>query len=321
MNIVEEFLNQPIPAELWHYTTMGGFEGILSSGTIWASEVHSSRDKKEFIHAREVAEKYLAALRPIDKHMALGIETATGAVKEAFEAGSLSPEKTEVFVASFSSAPDRKSQWVDYSAGGQGIAIVVDLRNVRPPVGLKSAVALAPCVYEAAEKERLIEHALNYVIKAVRHGSRRADSLTWAAETVKIWRLIDQIFQEPFDQKAIHLKMRNDFASEAHDAVARLTIDLFRLASHCKHHGYFEELEWRLALPHTKARPLMFSKVERREQAQIPYVAHRISGQSKLPIVRVVAGFACRDVQRVRDITAENGYAVPVMESELPEVR
>jgi hypothetical protein len=133
--------------------------------------------------------------------------------------------------------------------------------------------------------------------------------------------MIDRFSQEPFDRKALNRKMKNDFESEVHQAIARLSVDLFRLASHCKHHGYFEEHEWRLALPHSKARPLIFSKVEYREPTRIPYIAHRISGQPKLPILRVLAGFACYELERIETALAVNGYSVRVSKSELPEMR
>ena len=108
---------------------------------------------------------------------------------------------------------------------------------------------------------------------------------------------------------------------EFREASTLSSIDLLRLASHCKHPSYFEELEWRLALPHTKGQPFKLSKVEFRGENKIPYVAHRISNQPKLPIVRVVTGFACAQIERIKALLEEHGYTVPVDSSDIPEVR
>ncbi len=199
---------------------------MVSSGTIWASEVRSSSDQTEFVHAREIAKSYLVGLHAIDTHAELGTKAAKDFMSEDFDAGWLSPRKTEVFIASFSSAPDRKSQWECYSDRGRGVAVVVNLTDVRPPADSGYLVTLALCVYDAIEKERLIEYALHHVIKAISDSSRKADCRVCAYQADRIWPIVDRIYEEPFDQQALYQKQRNDLVSKIRIAKLRLSIDL-----------------------------------------------------------------------------------------------
>jgi hypothetical protein len=45
---VNEHVSKPIPSILWHYTTYAGFQGIVVSKKIWATE---------FLHAKELAQE------------------------------------------------------------------------------------------------------------------------------------------------------------------------------------------------------------------------------------------------------------------------
>jgi Resolvase, N terminal domain len=49
---VDELLRREIPGKLWHYTSVQGFHGIVSSRQIFATDVRYLNDSKEFTHAR-----------------------------------------------------------------------------------------------------------------------------------------------------------------------------------------------------------------------------------------------------------------------------
>ena len=68
--LINDFLSKPIPPEVWHYTNLAGFEGILSSGRIWATEAHHTTDETEFVHARDVGSRYLERMHHKDESMA-----------------------------------------------------------------------------------------------------------------------------------------------------------------------------------------------------------------------------------------------------------
>jgi len=49
-NPVEELFSMPIPERVWHYTTLVGLEGILTSGMMWATDARFTNDRTEFVH-------------------------------------------------------------------------------------------------------------------------------------------------------------------------------------------------------------------------------------------------------------------------------
>lgn len=48
---VREWLYQPIPERLWHYTNADGFAGVVKSGRVWATDVRFLNDTEE-VHPR-----------------------------------------------------------------------------------------------------------------------------------------------------------------------------------------------------------------------------------------------------------------------------
>src|SRR5580700_11172395 len=56
---IDDWVHQPIPEKLWHYTSVQGFHGIVASGHIYATDVRFLNDTEEFIHARKMAEELI----------------------------------------------------------------------------------------------------------------------------------------------------------------------------------------------------------------------------------------------------------------------
>lgn len=57
---IDQWVHQPIPEKLWHYTSVAGFQGIIASGAIYATDVRYLNDAEEFIHARKMASEVVA---------------------------------------------------------------------------------------------------------------------------------------------------------------------------------------------------------------------------------------------------------------------
>jgi hypothetical protein len=52
---VNDHISRPIPETLWHYTSFAGFQGIITSKQIWATEYRFLNDLEEFRHAKKLA--------------------------------------------------------------------------------------------------------------------------------------------------------------------------------------------------------------------------------------------------------------------------
>jgi len=317
-DLAEKFFKTPIPESVWHYTTLGGLEGILSSNTVWATEAHYTTDASEFIHARAVTLDFLESIKPDDEGMARAKQAGLEMLVHAFDEGVLSPSKTEVFVASFSSAEDLKSQWMEYADGGRGISIAFDLRAIRPPQEFGYAVTFAPCVYFEVERKTLLEAALSHFINMIARLYRDTASKQWARQQLRDWRRVDNIYGLKFDRAAFDAEMQKRFDEKLHTALARTSFDLLRLASHCKDQAFHQECEWRLSLPHSKSKPLIQNKVLYRGNKQsIPYLAHNLF-QKKLPITHVLAGPLCQDMTSIQGLLDRYGYQAAVTKSAIP---
>jgi Protein of unknown function (DUF2971) len=293
--LVNDFLNTPIPPEVWHYTNLVGFEGILSSGRVWATEAHHTTDETEFVHARDVAACYLERLPPNDASMETAKQSAQEILVRAFDEGALSPSRCEIFVASFCAMEDLKSQWTEYADMGRGVALSFDLRHVRPPAEMGSAVTFAPCLYTTEEKERMVEDALSDWVSTVYELHKKTGSQQWAAERLRDWLRVHRL---PLDKAALVESNKEEFRKQLDQALTWTSFHLLRIASHCKDYGFHQESEWRLALPHIKGKPMKYVEIlHRGTNGAIPYVAHNFFS-NKLPLVRVKVGpFAKRRIR------------------------
>ena len=156
-DVVNEHISMPIPATLWHYTSYAGFQAIVTSKRIWATEYRFLNDREEFLHARELGLKLVDEEPEYVGQYFPARDTLRQAVDGAFQAGYLQAEKLHIMVASFSEEGDQLSQWRGYAENSRGVSMGLDLRNIRPPLDIGTAVTFAPCVYKQADKTALLK--------------------------------------------------------------------------------------------------------------------------------------------------------------------
>ena len=159
---VDELLERPIPEKLWHYTSIQGFQGIVASKRIWATDLRFLNDREEFIHTRNIANGIVAASPELDENQFRNREILAKAVTFALDSTPLTSYDFRVFVASFSAAEDQLGQWRAYSRGSSGVSLAFDLKALRPPYGNGALMVFAPCVYDAVKKEELVLGALHH---------------------------------------------------------------------------------------------------------------------------------------------------------------
>ena len=316
---VEALFSTQIPQEVWHYTNLAGLQGILSSGRIWATDVRFTKDKTEFIHAREIIDKYLHTIKTAGSDFMFPVEELSKMLDKAFDEGALSPLQNEIYVVSFSAAGDLKGQWVEFADNCRGVSIAFDLRNIRLPKELEVAVTFAPCVYSSREKELLIEDGISSFTDVVAELDRQSQNLGLMNEQYRTWRLIDQIWGLPYNQEAFQQKLQENILQQLRMAWCRTLYDLLRVASHCKNDAFSAEIEWRLALPRPKNRPLTQNIMYRGEGGTIPYLETNLfQTASQLPITRVRTGPLCEQTGEVQRILDMHGYKVPLIPSAIP---
>jgi hypothetical protein len=57
--IFQELSNKPIPGKLWHYTSVEGFQKIVTSKRIYATDLRFLNDREEFVHSKIIASQLI----------------------------------------------------------------------------------------------------------------------------------------------------------------------------------------------------------------------------------------------------------------------
>lgn len=312
---IEHFLSTPIPEEVWHYTTLSGLKGILSSGRIWATEAHFATDRSELVHAWDIARGCLKEFAASDKSEAAARGFSVDLLDEVFGEGVLSPSKMEIFTVSFCVAEDLKSQWMKYGGSGRGVALAFDLRHIRPPKETESAVTFAPCLYEEKQKIAMLMDSLVDWRTSVTELSENSRSGQWMEKQRRFWRMIDNIFQISHSEQELLEVTEKKFHAQLKEAGTRTVFNLLRIASHCKNQSFYQEAEWRLALPHMKNSQLKYSEIRfHGAHNEVPYVAHNLFCK-KLPITRIKAGPLVEDTESIKRLLSEHEFDVPITRS------
>jgi Protein of unknown function (DUF2971) len=310
-NPIDELLKRTIPEKLWHYTSIQGFQGIVASKSVWATDLRFLNDREEFIHARNIANKIVSATAELDANGFLSREFLAKAVTLAFDSGPLA--NSQVFVASFSAAEDQLGQWRAYSHGSSGVSLAFDLKAFRPPADTGTLVSFAPCVYDLVEKEELVLHALHHFREEV--GGYRERAFKAACDLNPEKRMSkdkEQVVKEFLEANPSKKAPSEDFQA----AVIKTRIDCLRIAALLKHSSFEEESEWRLVFPTLMDRAIPMNNPPRfraEKTTLIPYIAHPFSAVGPLPLVDIILGpgsdensvFAARRFLKSQDLNLE----------------
>jgi Protein of unknown function (DUF2971) len=269
---IHDWVHQPIPEKLWHYTSAQGFQGIIGSGNIYATDVRFLNDSEEFIHARKVADNLVREMPEFGDLNFPMRDILEWAVNNIFGSDFLNPNSAQFFVVSFSDSEDDLSQWRGYSHGTYGVSIAFDLRLFRPPDESDSAVTLAPCVYRDDEKKNLIHRALQYFVKK--------SQTKWTAVVQEFLKVYGSGKTKPELDRIMNFT-NAAFSGQEYKTQLKTGLDeakkrIFRLAGLLKHRAFHHEREWRLILPLSPnkdktnlAHPIRFRSTS---ASRIPYI-------------------------------------------------
>lgn len=142
------------PDVLYHYTSMSGLEGILESGSLWATSIRELNDPSEFEYTLRSFEGQLATGRPP------GLCASWVAVRDL-----LTSSDSTVFVTSLSSLRDHLGQWRAYAAppdgfaGGYGYSLGIKA-DFLASCARRQSFGLTRCVYDVDLQQRAISTVL-----------------------------------------------------------------------------------------------------------------------------------------------------------------
>ena len=281
-----DWLNTPVPATLWHYTSLRGAQGIVSNREIFATDIRYLNDREEFIHVRKLAQGFVDSIPELCPNGWSQKRDLQGLLTHLIEESFLSPKKTQVFVACFSTAEDQLSQWRGYSGDSTGVSLGFDLKKLRPPSVLDTFVVFAPCVYEKNQKTKLVAHVLNRFIESGSAMWKEAGETAWAEDLMK--RILERNPSAtlPELKKEIFETAEEWRQQELQRMKVVLTRDLIFLAALLKDSSFKEEQEWRLVLPvFADSTPSIHPRQFRAGLASlIPYLKFPLTLERKEPV-------------------------------------
>lgn len=166
---------------MFHYTSATGLLGILSSRTLWASEVAGLNDVAEVTGGLDVAERWLRAREPSSLGDALLDMVAR--LRDGHLGGA-----ADVFVLSASLDGDDANQWRVYGNGGFGYSIELDssapLSVVVEPESLESRPRQEAGTYNLDADDASTSEWVRVAYSDGEHHQVMDSLFAWAAGTV-----------------------------------------------------------------------------------------------------------------------------------------
>jgi Protein of unknown function (DUF2971) len=200
--------------EYGHYTTISGVMGILTSESLWATNIKFLNDEHEFQHALDLIKELLPTSR-------ISREEPNNPVHNSFittvteKIDALDTYRCDsVFTLSFTEETDLLSQWRGYCPSNNGYCLVIDTPKLYESLqGHFDSVHFVKCVYDLDQKKEQLRRLLN-----------------------SAWRKYVGVKSDDAGKKA-----RNAMIED-------LSKDLMLLASYFKHPSFAEEKEHRIVV-------------------------------------------------------------------------
>jgi Protein of unknown function (DUF2971) len=108
-----------VTGRLFHYTDLGGFQGIISNHDLWLTHLRYSNDDEELLHGQRIVSEEIAeqANAPDTPDRSAFLES----VKDK-----LTQQQVDVYICCFCLRDDLLSQWRGYGASGMGVSVGID---------------------------------------------------------------------------------------------------------------------------------------------------------------------------------------------------
>ena len=190
---------------LYHYTSISGMMGIVSSKMLWASEIRYLNDAAEL---KQLQQLVVNVVRPVgEQHDAISeISRQFGAwLSERVQNGPL------VFVVSLTEKGNLLSQWRGYTPHGQGVSLGFPPQHLAQ-VTARASFTLGRCIYDPVQHNKIVVALLNAIVAEAQN-------------------------RGPSDNKHP--------SQNYHAYFEEVEEHVLRICALLKHHSFYEESEWR----------------------------------------------------------------------------
>jgi hypothetical protein len=206
-------LSKPNQSTIYHYTSLGGFKGIIESQDFWLTESDFLNDSTEIEHGIDLA-------RQVFQSFCEQNSSPIASILEVLTIKDKNP-RPRINIACFSSARDSLSQWRAYSGDSVGVSLGFSQRDFLPQLGYPSECQLVPVLYAEEHKRALWDMFARFFTEAYTKDSARQISVTQRDGSVRKF----------FPTSGCEFSLKGM---------------LYQLAASCKHSAFEDEREIRL---------------------------------------------------------------------------
>ena len=157
---IKSVYNSDQPQWLYHYTSVYGVEGILTSKSIWASLLHFMNDSREWLYGLDLVRQYLqnqAGQRKDRNWLAFigGLSESLGRI-----------QGLNICVFSFSAESNQLSQWRAYCPPEGGYEVIFERKALEEHL-VRHGFELKPCIYEIDAQRQIVGTVIDPIIKSI----------------------------------------------------------------------------------------------------------------------------------------------------------
>lgn len=196
----------------FHYTSIKGLLGIISSKSIWATDILYLNDASELNYSLDLLkEEIFRFQKTIQNVLAPEYAFYTMVIEQIYRF--IPSERFAFFVCSFSEEKDLLSQWRGYCPEGVGFSIGFNFSKLSV-WAKQNNCALKLCIYDADEQKNALVSLINKIS----------------------YRYKDEVINIPKE-----LRHKQEIS-----LLVDLLFEFAELAPTCKHPKFREEKEWRI---------------------------------------------------------------------------
>lgn len=179
---------------LYRYTSYDALIKIVSSRTMWASDIHYLNDGSEFDYALRLVRKRLDTAEQQESERKVLFDAARAQLSEVEDAG--------VFAVSFSANGDLLSQWRAYCPASRGVCVGVQSWRLAD-VCAAQGFTLVECIYSRDVQEQLTGACVAGLIAAYDSSGKTEHELNGAVRDFagKVRRLAPQLKDPSFAEE------------------------------------------------------------------------------------------------------------------------
>jgi hypothetical protein len=166
--------------DLYHYTDLNGFLGILEHGDLWLTHSRFSNDEEEMAHGQRIVAD---AIKQASTRIPAKGGDAYAEYLKRLEELVTQPSNEGVYICCFCQKDNLLSQWRGYAANGSGVSLQFDSGGFSPRTGADCPHGLMrfwKVQYEEEKQRKVVDAAITLTF-GERRGGRDATALAHLA--------------------------------------------------------------------------------------------------------------------------------------------